>query len=83
MTGGTNKEHKVWWLTNSFYFQEEDADDFYKTAYGGFSDLESDHEYRTENDQSDVVDTDFDHTEASDNQAVVSDHDFLCWINIF
>jgi len=52
--------------------QEEDADDFYKTAYGGFSDLESDHEYKTENDQSDVVDTDFDHTEASDNQAVSS-----------
>lgn len=40
--------------------EEDDADDFYKTTYGGFNDEEDDKEYETENDESDVVDSDFD-----------------------
>ncbi|XP_050035524.1 vacuolar protein sorting-associated protein 72 homolog [Dermacentor andersoni] len=39
---------------------EDEADDFYKTTYGGFNDEEDDKEYETENDESDVVDSDFD-----------------------
>lgn len=40
--------------------EEDEADDFYKTTYGGFNDEEDDKEYETENDESDVVDSDFD-----------------------
>ncbi|XP_077554411.1 vacuolar protein sorting-associated protein YL-1 isoform X1 [Haemaphysalis longicornis] len=40
--------------------EEDDADDFYKTTYGGFNEEEDDKEYETENDESDVVDSDFD-----------------------
>ena len=36
--------------------EEDDADDFYKTAYGGFEEDESDREYTTEQEQSDVFD---------------------------
>uniref|UniRef100_A0A1E1XDH8 Vacuolar protein sorting-associated protein 72 homolog n=1 Tax=Amblyomma aureolatum TaxID=187763 RepID=A0A1E1XDH8_9ACAR len=51
---------------------EDDADDFYKTTYGGFNEEEDDKEYETENDESDVVDSDFDIDEQDEP---VSDHD--------
>ncbi|XP_077524622.1 vacuolar protein sorting-associated protein YL-1 isoform X2 [Amblyomma americanum] len=52
--------------------EEDDADDFYKTTYGGFNEEEDDKEYETENDESDVVDSDFDIDEQDEP---VSDHD--------
>uniref|UniRef100_A0A224ZB15 Vacuolar protein sorting-associated protein 72 n=1 Tax=Rhipicephalus zambeziensis TaxID=60191 RepID=A0A224ZB15_9ACAR len=51
---------------------EDEADDFYKTTYGGFNDEEDDKEYETENDESDVVDSDFDIDERDEP---ISDHD--------
>lgn len=51
---------------------EDDTDDFYKTTYGGFNEEEDDKEYETENDESDVVDSDFDIDEQDEP---VSDHD--------
>lgn len=40
--------------------EAEEEDDFYKTTYGGFEEEENDAEYETENEESDVVDSDFD-----------------------
>lgn len=40
--------------------EAEEEDDFYKTTYGGFEEEENDVEYETENEESDVVDSDFD-----------------------
>ncbi|XP_059058553.1 vacuolar protein sorting-associated protein 72 homolog [Achroia grisella] len=39
---------------------EEEEDDFYKTTYGGFQDVEEDRDYIEEKEQDDVVDSDFD-----------------------
>ena len=46
--------------------EEETGDDFYKTAYGGFQEDETDGDYSTEREVSDLVDTDFDASEESD-----------------
>ena len=48
--------------------EEEEMDDFYKTAYGGFQDNETDGDYSTEQEQSDMVDTDFDVTEDENDE---------------
>ncbi|XP_052754423.1 vacuolar protein sorting-associated protein 72 homolog isoform X1 [Galleria mellonella] len=39
---------------------EEEEDEFYKTTYGGFQDVEEDRDYIQEKEQDDVVDSDFD-----------------------
>ncbi|KAM3959739.1 vacuolar protein sorting-associated protein YL-1 [Aphomia sociella] len=39
---------------------EEEEDDFYKTTYGGFQEVEEDRDYIQEKEQDDVVDSDFD-----------------------
>ena len=48
--------------------EEEEMDDFYKTAYGGFEENETDIDYSTEQEQSDLVDTDFDVTEDENDE---------------
>ncbi|XP_013188158.2 vacuolar protein sorting-associated protein 72 homolog [Amyelois transitella] len=45
---------------------EEEEDDFYKTTYGGFQDVEEDRDYVEEREQDDVVDSDFDIDENDD-----------------
>ncbi|KAH7952513.1 vacuolar protein sorting-associated protein 72 homolog isoform X2 [Rhipicephalus sanguineus] len=54
---------------------EDEADDFYKTTYGGFNDEEDDKEYETENDESDVVDSDFDIDERDEPLSDQDDED--------
>lgn len=51
---------------------EEEEDDFYKTTYGGFYDVESDNEYQTEDEESDVYDSDF---SIDENDEPVSDQE--------
>ena len=50
--------------------EEEEADDFYKTAYGGFEELEQDNEFvfKEEDVEEDVVDSDFDMDENEENE---------------
>lgn len=38
---------------------EQDVDDFYKTAFGGFEEESGDEKYQTEDEEDDVVDSDF------------------------
>merc|ERR1712150_242475 len=48
---------------------EEDAaedDEFYKTTYGGFNDVDGDEEYELEEAEEDEVDSDFSDSEESD-----------------
>ena len=49
--------------------EEDKGDDFYKTAYGGFEEDETDGDYSTEKEVSDLVDTDFDLSEEPDEVA--------------
>ncbi|KOB74543.1 Uncharacterized protein OBRU01_09024 [Operophtera brumata] len=49
---------------------EEEEDDFYKTTYGGFEELEEDNDYVEEREADDVVDSDFD---IDENDEPVSD----------
>ncbi|CAH2040702.1 unnamed protein product, partial [Iphiclides podalirius] len=51
---------------------EEEEDDFYKTTYGGFQEVEEDGDYVEEKEAEDVVDSDFD---IDENDEPVSDHD--------
>ncbi|CAK1579569.1 unnamed protein product [Parnassius mnemosyne] len=51
---------------------EEEDDDFYKTTYGGFQDVEEDGDYVEEKEAEDIVDSDFD---IDENDEPVSDHD--------
>ncbi|XP_023224393.1 vacuolar protein sorting-associated protein 72 homolog [Centruroides sculpturatus] len=51
---------------------EEEEDEFYKTTYGGFYDVESDNAYETEDEESDVYDSDF---SIDENDEPVSDQD--------
>ena len=56
--------------------QEDKLDDFYKTAYGGFEEEGTDGDYcTTENEQSDIIDTDFDAPEDEDDGPVSADED--------
>lgn len=51
---------------------EEEEDEFYKTTYGGFYDVESDNAYETEVEESDVYDSDF---SIDENDEPISDQD--------
>lgn len=51
---------------------EEEEDDFYKTTYGGFQELEEDRDYIQEKELDDVVDSDFD---IDENDEPTSDHE--------
>lgn len=51
---------------------EEEEDDFYKTTYGGFNEVENDDDYKSEAEVEDVVDSDF---SIDENDEVVSDHE--------
>lgn len=51
---------------------EEEEDDFYKTTYGGFNDVEEDVEYQQEKEVDDEVDSDFD---IDENDEPVSDQE--------
>lgn len=51
---------------------KHEEDEFYKTTYGGFSEDEEDEEYRSEKEEEDVVDSDFDIDETDE---VKSDHE--------
>ncbi|XP_016921182.1 vacuolar protein sorting-associated protein 72 homolog isoform X1 [Apis cerana] len=50
----TNAGNKMAKLLN-----EEEEDDFYKTTYGGFDEVEQDHDYMEEDEAEDEVDSDF------------------------
>ncbi|EFX87536.1 hypothetical protein DAPPUDRAFT_187339 [Daphnia pulex] len=54
--------------------EEEQDDDFYKSTYGGFNDEEDDNEFvfKAEEDQDDVVDSDF---SIDENDEPISDHE--------
>lgn len=49
---------------------EEEEDDFYKTTYGGFDEIEQDHDYMEEDETEDEVDSDF---SIDENDEPVSD----------
>ncbi|KAL0118522.1 hypothetical protein PUN28_009295 [Cardiocondyla obscurior] len=49
---------------------EEEEDDFYKTTYGGFDEVEQDHDYMEEDEAEDEVDSDF---SIDENDEPVSD----------
>ncbi|XP_014248123.1 vacuolar protein sorting-associated protein 72 homolog isoform X2 [Cimex lectularius] len=51
---------------------EEEEDDFYKTTYGGFEEIENDLDYKSEEECEDVVDSDF---SIDENDEVISDHE--------
>ncbi|XP_041989051.1 vacuolar protein sorting-associated protein 72 homolog [Aricia agestis] len=51
---------------------EEEEDDFYKTTYGGFNEVEEDNDYKQEKEVEDVVDSDFD---IDENDEVISDQE--------
>lgn len=51
---------------------EEEEDDFYKTTYGGFNEIENDDDYKSEAEVEDIVDSDF---SIDENDEVVSDHE--------
>lgn len=45
---------------------EQDVDEFYKTAFGGFEEESGDEKYETENEEEDVVDSDFSMSETDE-----------------
>ena len=53
--------------------REEDLDDFYSTAYGGFQEASGDEVYESEEEEEDVVDSDFDRDEGVGGQGDASD----------
>lgn len=53
--------------------REEDLDDFYSTAYGGFQEASGDEVYESEEEEEDVVDSDFDRDEGAGGQGEASD----------
>ncbi|XP_012531113.1 vacuolar protein sorting-associated protein 72 homolog [Monomorium pharaonis] len=61
----TNAGNKMARLLN-----EEEEDDFYKTTYGGFDEVEQDHDYMEEDEAEDEVDSDF---SIDENDEPVSD----------
>lgn len=51
---------------------EEEEDDFYKTTYGGFEEVEQDHDYMEEDEAEDEVDSDF---SIDENDEPISDNE--------
>ncbi|KAK7791828.1 hypothetical protein R5R35_001245 [Gryllus longicercus] len=51
---------------------EEEEDEFYKTTYGGFNEIENDDDYHSEEEAEDEVDSDF---SIDENDEPVSDHE--------
>lgn len=51
---------------------EEEEDEFYKTTYGGFDDVNNDDEYKALENDEDIVDSDF---SIDEDDEVVSDHE--------
>jgi len=54
---------------------EEEEDDFYKTTYGGFEEVEDDRDYQSEDSDSDRVDSDFDIDENAEPEAEDDDEE--------
>ncbi|XP_068711860.1 vacuolar protein sorting-associated protein 72 homolog [Montipora foliosa] len=46
-------------LMSKLIEDEQDVDDFYKTAFGGFEEVSGDEKYETEDEEADVIDSDF------------------------
>lgn len=57
-------------LMSKLIEDEQDVDDFYKTAFGGFEEESGDEKYKTEDEEADVVDSDF---SISETDEVVDD----------
>lgn len=60
MAASRSKRHNAGKNIGKLLDQELDADDFYKTAYGGFEDTLEDGVYHSEDSDDDEVDSDFD-----------------------
>ena len=60
MAASRLKRHNAGKNIGKLLDQELDADDFYKTAYGGFEDTLEDGVYQSEDSDDDEVDSDFD-----------------------
>ena len=60
MAASRSKRHNAGKNIGKLLDQEVDADDFYKTAYGGFEDTLEDGVYQSEDSDDDEVDSDFD-----------------------
>ena len=60
MAASRSKRHNAGKNIGKLLDQELDADDFYKTAYGGFEDTLEDGVYQSEDSDDDEVDSDFD-----------------------
>ena len=60
MAASRSKRHNAGKNIGKLLDQELDADDFYKTAYGGFEDTLEDGVYHSEESDDDEVDSDFD-----------------------
>lgn len=57
-------------LMSKLIEDEQDVDDFYKTAFGGFEEESGDDQYATEDEEVDVVDSDF---SVSETDEVIDD----------
>ena len=57
-------------LMSKLIEDEQEVDDFYKTAFGGFEEVSDDEQYETEDEEKDVVDSDF---SISETDEVVED----------
>ena len=60
MAASRSKRHNAGKNIGKLLDQELDADDFYKTAYGGFEETLEDGVYQSEDSDDDEVDSDFD-----------------------
>ena len=60
MAASRAKRHNAGKNIGKLLDQELDADDFYKTAYGGFEDTLEDGVYQSEDSDDDETDSDFD-----------------------
>ena len=60
MAASRSKRHNAGKNIGKLLDQELDADDFYKTAYGGFEETLEDGVYQSEESDDDEVDSDFD-----------------------
>ena len=57
-------------LMSKLIADEQEVDDFYKTAFGGFEEESGDEKYSTEEEEADVVDSDF---SVSETDEVIDD----------
>jgi len=71
MAASRSKRHNAGKNIGKLLDQELDADDFYKTAYGGFEDTLEDGVYQSEDSDDDDVDSDFDAPEQEGMQVCV------------